>query len=77
MGIVGAMQNEDPEVTLPKVTAASRSPEAVEAIGFGEALALEAGSERPGGSPTVTADTLSAEVCVAIGGTGAWFRSVA
>ena len=68
------MQNEDPEVTLPKVTAASRSPEAVEAFGFGEALAFEVGSERPGGSPTVTADTLSAEVCAVVGVTGAWFE---
>ena len=68
------MQNEDPEVTLPKVTAASRSPEAVEAFGFGEALAFEVGSERPGGSPTVTADTLSAEVCAMVAVTGAWFE---
>ena len=68
------MQNEDLDFTLPKVTAASRSPEAVGAFGFGEALAFEAGSERPGGSPTVTADTLSTEVCVAFGGTGAWFE---
>ena len=36
MGSAVAMQNEDPEVTLPEVTAASRSPEAVEAFGFGD-----------------------------------------